>query len=76
MAPTTPGNSRHRQRELRVAKNSEGAQAQGGPLSNNTDRNSIGISPENSKKVRTYFWPLKRPNKLSFNIQSCSIYIK
>ena len=41
MAPTTPGNSRHRQRELRVAKNSEGAQAQGGPLSNNTDRNSI-----------------------------------
>ena len=40
MAPTTPGNSRHRQRELRVAKNSEGAQAQGGPLSNNTDRNS------------------------------------
>ena len=43
MAPTTPGNSRRRQRELRVAKNSEGAQAQGGPLSNNTDRNSISI---------------------------------
>ena len=41
MAPTTPGKSRHRQRELRVAKNSEGAQAQGGPLSNNTDINSI-----------------------------------
>ena len=44
MAPTTPGNSRHRQRELRVAKNSEGAQAQGGPLSNNTDRNSIDVT--------------------------------
>ena len=42
MAPTTPGSSRLRQRELRVAEHSEGAQAQGSPLSSNTDRNSIG----------------------------------
>ena len=43
MAPTTPGSSRLRQRELRVAEHSEGAQGQGSPFSSNTDRNSIDL---------------------------------